>query len=195
MRVLNKKVDPCSMDQSNVPSNISLLDNKHGEVENGLLNPNISIEDVASLESSDAQLLPQGNLEIQAERPHLLKRILFKKKRWKKSMMKVLNEKVDPCSLGLNNVPSNPSLLDNKHGEVESGLLNSNISINDAVSSKRKATEALCMADVNFSLSAPSSDLVNELEQPKRDDVKVINGSIEGEVSFLERWKNFGRKL
>lgn len=93
MKVLNKKVDLCSMDQNNVPSNPSLLDSKHGEVENGLLNPNISIEDVASLESSDAQLLPLGHLEIQTEATTTLfeKSPVKKKRRKKRSVMKALN--------------------------------------------------------------------------------------------------------
>lgn len=89
MKALNKKVDPCSMDQSNVPSNPSMPDDKHGEVENGLVNPNISIKDVASLESSDAQLLPLGHLEIQTEATTtLLGKNPFKKKRRKKRSVK-----------------------------------------------------------------------------------------------------------
>ncbi|XP_060191801.1 uncharacterized protein LOC132621520 [Lycium barbarum] len=134
MKALNKKVDPCSMDQNSVPSNPSVLDSKHGEVENGLLNPNITIEDVASLANSDAQLLPRGHLGIQTElTTTLLEKSPGKKKRLKKRM-KALKKKVDPGSTGLNNVPSNPSLLDNKHGDVENGLLNPNISIKDVAS-------------------------------------------------------------
>ncbi|KAG5621520.1 hypothetical protein H5410_006738 [Solanum commersonii] len=91
MKALDKIVDPCSMDQNNVPSNPSLLDNKHGDVENG--NPNISIEVVAGLENSDAQLLPLGHLELQTEATTtLLEKSPFKKKRRKKrSMMEALN--------------------------------------------------------------------------------------------------------
>lgn len=91
MKALDKIVDPCSMDQNNVPSNPSLLDNKHGDVENG--NPNISIEVVAGLENSDAQLLPLGHLEMQTEATTtLLEKSPFKKKRRKKrSTIKALN--------------------------------------------------------------------------------------------------------
>ncbi|KAK4360710.1 hypothetical protein RND71_019662 [Anisodus tanguticus] len=156
MKALNKKVDPCSIDQNNVPSNPSLLDNKHGEVENGLLlNPNISIEDVASLENSDAQLLPLGHLEIQTEATTtLLEKSPVKKKRKKKrSVMKTLNKKVDPYSMDQNNVPSNPSLLDNKHGEVKNGLLNPNISMMRGPRLRRK----LLILDVNGLLA----DVVN----------------------------------
>ncbi|MCD7450933.1 hypothetical protein HAX54_009079 [Datura stramonium] len=133
------------MDQNNVPSNPSLLDNKHGQVENGLLNPNISIEDVASLENSVAQLLPPGHLEIKTEvTTTLLEKCPTKKKRRKKrSVMKVLNKKVDPCCMDQNNVPSNPSLLDNKHGQVENGLLNPNICIEDVASLENSDAQLL----------------------------------------------------
>ncbi|CAN4081635.1 unnamed protein product [Withania somnifera] len=92
-KALNKRVDPCSMDQNNVPSNQSLLDNEHGEVENVLLNPNVSIAEVASLENSDAQLVPPGHLEIQTEAAAdlLEKSPVKKKRRRKRSVMKTLN--------------------------------------------------------------------------------------------------------
>ncbi|XP_009620733.1 uncharacterized protein [Nicotiana tomentosiformis] len=132
-------------------------------------NEESSIEDMASLENSSAQLLPLGHLKIQTESATTLleKSAGRKKRRKKRSVMKAINQKGEPCSMVQTDVPSNPSLLDSKHGEVENGLLNPNISTHDSVSSERKATEALCMADVNLSLSAPSSDLVNEQDEPE----------------------------
>ncbi|XP_075105705.1 uncharacterized protein LOC107788657 isoform X3 [Nicotiana tabacum] len=195
MKAMNQKGEPCSMVQTDVPSNPSLSDSKHGEVENGLLNPNISTHDSASSErkvtetlgmtdvnlslsapSSDLvneqdepELLPLGHLEIQTESATtLLEKSAGKKKRRKKrSVMKAMNQKGEPCSMVQTDVPSNPSLSDSKHGEVENGLLNPNISTHDFVSSERKVTEALGMTDVNLSLSAPSSDLVNEQDEPE----------------------------
>lgn len=111
MKALNKEVDPCSMDQNNVPSNPSLPDKKHGEVENGLLNPNISIEDVASLENSDAQLLPLGHQEIQTEATTTLleKGPVKKKKRRKRKLMKALNK--SELVMQVNSAPITPGDL------------------------------------------------------------------------------------
>ncbi|KAM3342667.1 putative C-terminal domain small phosphatase isoform X1 [Capsicum galapagoense] len=111
MKALNKEVDPCSMDQNNVPSNPSLPDKKHGEVENGLLNPNISIEDVASLENSDAQLLPLGHQEIQTEVTTTLleKGPVKKKKRRKRKLMKALNK--SELVMQVNSAPITPGDL------------------------------------------------------------------------------------
>ncbi|XP_009800436.2 uncharacterized protein [Nicotiana sylvestris] len=221
MKAMNQKGEPCSMVQTDVPSNPSLSDSKHGEVENGLLNPNISTHDSASSErkvtetlgmtdvnlslsapSSDLvneqdepELLPLGHLEIQTESATtLLEKSAGKKKRRKKrSVMKAMNQKGEPCSMVQTDVPSNPSLSDSKHGEVENGLLNPNISTHDSASSERKVTEALDRGlDSLTGVQKKEANTVAQeknhdscAERAKKDNAKVANDAIE-EVSLFE---------
>lgn len=142
-----------------------------------------SVEDVANIENSDAQLLPLGHLEIQTESTTTLleKSPIKKKKRKKRSGKKALNKKVDPCSMDQNNVPSNPSLLDNKHGEVENVLLNPNISIEDVASLEKSDAQLLPPGHLETLIEATTNLLekspVKKRRRKKRSVMKALNNS------------------
>ncbi|OIT26528.1 PREDICTED: uncharacterized protein LOC109215191 [Nicotiana attenuata] len=158
-------------------------------------NEESSIEDMASLENSSTQLLPLGHLEIQTESATTLleKSAGRKKRRKKRSVMKAMNQKGEPCSMVQTDVPSNPSLSDSKHGEVENGLLNPNISTHDSVSSERKVTEALDKGlDSRTGVQKKEANTVAQeknhdscAERAKKDNAKAANDAIE-EVSLFE---------